>query len=493
MFYARPKPSPIKVYDLNAPESQFYLSKMESLNQNISEFNGRRANSMYKDSRGWTWIGMTTGLYLYRDPKAEPEVFDRKNGISNNVIHAIVEDKHHNIWISTSCGISCFLFEDDKLVFINNFNQYDNVPNESFVNCKAMCLDDGHIIMQQIDHVLTFHPDSFGIVNGRKFVKMYPKMIQVLVNGNVIEAGEMVNGNVIIDRAITRVRDLNLNSDQNTLVLTFSGLNYFRPIQTYYRVRIKNIDDKWRVYSHFDGSRMVDNRGQLHLPLVGLAPGDYQLEVQASMFPDIWEEDKPYTWFLHIDQPWWQATGVYMMMILVVLAVLIANFIVYSRNTRMRVCRNTEEGDFIRKVTYFTSRCDAYGAETLMPSDDDLFMSKRDASTRLSEEFKTLMLKLIPYIHKQNGKVSMRQLSIVGDMDIVKLYEVLSSNIYKDPRELARFFRLERAAQLLLNTDKSIEQIADECGFYTPNYFMGTFFHQYKVTPREYVADHKEK
>ena len=80
----------------------------------------------------------------------------------------------------------------------------------------------------------------------------------------------------------------------------------------------------------------------------------------------------------------------------------------------------------------------------------------------------------------------MRQLSVVGGVDIVKLYEVVSGNLYKNPREMARIINLQKAAELLRSTDMSIEQIALECKFYTPNYFIGNFFHEYKMTPQEY-------
>ena len=49
-----------------------------------------------------------------------------------------------------------------------------------------------------------------------------------------------------------------------------------------------------------------------------------------------------------------------------------------------------------------------------------------------------------------------------------------------------RISRLQRAAELLKTTDKGMKEIAAECGFYTPNYLMGCFFHQYKLTPAEF-------
>lgn len=486
VLYARPQASPFRTFDITSEEGRRYVEMMSTQEQNITEFGGRQANCMFKDSRGWTWIGTMTGLNLYHSPKDNPIVFDKKNGLVNNVIHAVVEDNHGNIWVSTSCGIACILLEKDKVVFVNNFNKDDNVPNESFLNCKAVKLPDGRIAMQGIDHVVEFNPDHFKLVNGRQPLKMYPKMIRLMVNGNYVEPHQAVDGNVVIDRAITRAKDIYLNADQNSISMVFSGLNYFRPIQTYYRVRIPEESNEWKVYSYFNGTGLVDTRGQLHMPLMGLEPGDYNIEVQSSMFPDVWAEEDPYVWTIHVNQPWWQRTGVYVVILVIILVLLVVNFVLFNRNTRMRVRRNAEEGDMIRKIKSFIERCDACDSEILMPLEEDLNGTKPSESATLSPAFIEVMLKITPYLHTQKGQVTMRQLSEAGNMDIVDFYDMMTANLYKSPRDLIRTSRIEKAAGMLKKTDKTIEEISTACGFYTPNYFMGSFFHRYKLTPREY-------
>lgn len=487
VLYARPLASPIKAYTWDNPLATKYAAMMEYQSQNITEFNGKRANCMYTDSRNWTWFGTTTGLYLYRTPKSEPEVFNKKNGLFNEVIHSVVEDKNHNIWLSTSCGISCILFEGDKAVFVNSYNEEDNVPNESFINCKAICLDDGTIAMQAIDHVVVFNPVDFKIMNSRMPLKFYPKLIRLAVNGFYVEPGKEYGGNMIVDRAISRVKEINLNADQNSVSLTFSGLNYFRPLQTYYRVRLKGLDDEWRVYSYFYGSDNVDADGRLHLVLLGLEPGDFNVEVQASMFPNEWP-GAPYVWAVHVNQPWWQTTGIYIVLLLFVLGLMVTNFIIYNKNTRMRIQRNSQESDVIRRVRSFVNRCDAIGNEPLSISLDLVYdIEKTGGSEGLSQEFIDLMMKIMPYMHDYGDQeITLRKLSEVGEMDVMKLYDITSANLYKSPRELVLQLRLLKAADLLRTTKKTIGEVADECGFSTPNYFMGNFFHHYKVTPQEF-------
>jgi AraC-like DNA-binding protein len=297
---------------------------------------------------------------------------------------------------------------------------------------------------------------------------------------------------VIIDRAITRASVINLKAEQNSISLTFSGLNYFRPLQTYYRVRMPGLDDEYRVYSYFTGSNFVDEQGKLHLPLIGLKPGHFNIEVQASMFPDIWPGE-PYIWKVYVNQPWWQATVAYFILVAVVLALLMVNFFLYNRNTRLRTRRNSEEGDIIRKIRAFVDRFDAAGLVELVPIHEEISVGTQGADANLDSEFISLMLKLIPFVQKAEGQeLTMRRLSAVCGVDVVRFYEITSTNLYKSPRRLVMLSRLQQAAALLRSTDKPVEEIARECGFHTPNFFMGSFFHQYKLTPREYREENGE-
>ena len=496
VLYARPHSLSFKAYPWSNPLALKYDAMMDTLQQNINYYEGKRANCRYVDSRGWVWIGTRVGLYMEKPGETSVELFNRARGLNNNVIHSLVEDRDHNIWAATSCGISFLLIRDGNVVFINNFTDDDNVPNESFENCKALLLKDGTIIMKAIEHVVAFKPEELQEVNEPHLVtNIRPVLTRMLVNGNTVIPMVPIEGNIIVDRALTGVRDINLKSDQNSISLAFSALNYFRPRQTSYRVRVYETGMNWTVYSSYTAD-LVDNTGVLHFPMVNLEPGDYTVEVQASMFPDIWEEDiddsQRFRWYIHVKQPWWRSTGLFYLIGLVLLAMLIINFILFNRNSRMRVRRNDMEGDILRKIRYYVDRCEAYVKKVQKPlNDDHMDGMSSDPKLMLSPEFIELMLKLMPYVSEhENKNLTMRKLCEVGDVDIVTLYEVVSGNLYKNPRELARHIKLRQATDLLSNTNLSIEEIAQKCGFYTPNYFIGNFFHEYKMTPAEYRKNH---
>lgn len=497
VLYARPHSLSFRSYAWGHELATKYAIMMDSLDQNITEFNGQRANYKVQDSRGWTWIGTRQGVFIEQPGVPEPKHFGRAQGMNNAVVHALVEDAEHNMWASTSSGITFFKVKNGEVVFVNNFTGSDNVPSESFANGKALLLADSTIVMQGIEHVVAFKPSDLYEVNEPRLVtNIKPKLVHMLVNGNMIEPGIAYDGNIITDRSLTRTEHINLKSDQNNINLVFSALNYFRPMQTYYRVRVYELDKEWKTFSCYTTS-MVDSQGMLHFPIANLKPGSYRVEVQSSMFPDMWQENIPYKdrfiWKIHVKQPWWRTTGLLVLLGLVLLTLLVINFFIYNGNTRMRERRNNTEGDIIRKIRFFAQRCEGYANQPLAPTFDDLLGKYSSAAQApLSKEFIDLMLKIMPYIASSNNRdLTMRKLSETGGMDIQHLYEVVMENLYKNPRDLALLIKLRKAAQLLQTTEKTVEEVADECGFYTPNYLMGSFFHIYKQTPLEYRQTHQ--
>lgn len=483
LLYARPFNAPFRTIHLEEPEAAQFYTLLSDL-QGIKEFNGKKANVMFIDSRRWTWVGTSTGLFLYKSPQAQPILISRRTGLLNNVIHTIIEDNMHNMWVASSYGISCMQIVDNEVKYVTSFNYEDNVPNETFIDGKALKLEDGRIVMQSLDHVVVFNPAEFHSLLSQQPIQMHPKLTSMLLNGTYVNAGTEVNGRVILTKAITRTAEINLNYDENTVTLTFSALNFARPLQTFYRVRIKELDDKWQTYAFYNSGGLVDRRGLLHMPLVGLRPGKYHIEIQASSVPDKFVGE-PYVWVVNVYEPWWRSTGLLIAMALVLLALIVVNFLLYNRNTRLRVKRNSDEGDMVRRIQNFAERCELYDKETIGYDENE--MGDADIESDLSPEFISIMAVVLPYI-KEHGanKFSIRELVSLTGEEVSSFYQIVSSGLYKNPKAMTRVLRLMKVQEMLRTTDKTIEEIADDCHFETPNYMMSSFYHRFKMTPRDY-------
>ncbi len=488
LLYSRPSNPPFIAYTWDQPEAMKYDAIMANISA-YRTFKGKTVNALLKDSRGWIWVGTPSGLHLYKKESDNlPHVFNRRDGLLNNVIHSIVEDKLHNIWVGTSYGISCLKLGDDgHLIDVLSYNQYDNVPEESFVNGKALCLPDSTIVMQSLDHVVVFNPNRMATLHSSMGFDLYPELVGLMVNGNRIRTGEELNGKVILDLALIRMKEFNFDYDQNSLSLTFSALNHFRPQQTYYRVRVKEMDNVWKIMTPYNSQGLVDSKGQYHLPLPSLKPGTYTIELQASMNIDDWETE-PREWVIHINEPWWRATGLFVLLGLVLLLLFLLNVYLYVRNANMRSHRISEEKNIIRRIKLFAEQCTHdINANMLASQEDEVSGVGNNSTNYLSEEFIQTMLKLIDFVDERRiSQLSMKMLSDKVGMDLLNFYTLINANVYKSPHELVKRVMMKRAEELLRTSGEDIADIAEKCRFSSPNYFIGTFFREYHMLPEEY-------
>ena len=489
LLYARPFPVPFKAYNWTDKRALDLSNLMDRQPAPKTEYRGKSVNCVFRDSRGWDWVGTSLGLQLYQNKNSHlPQLFTSNEGLLNNVVHCIEEDHAHHIWVGTSYGICCLVIENDKVRYINRYNQWDGVPNESFVNGRSMIQPDGEIVMQALDHVITFNPDKMKTLDDSVQFEIYPKLIRMLVNGNDLKTGEKLGGKVILDRALTRMKEINLNYDQNSVSLTFSGLNFFRPQQTYYRVRQTGPgrSGKWEVYTPYNSQGLVDRNGLLHLPMASLQPGHYTIEVQASLLPDVWETS-PYEWIINVNEPWWRTTGVMAVVCFLLLFLLMIYVLLYLRNANMRARRTSEEQSVIKRIKTFVERCDA-GNGTILEPQPEVSAGGFDISGDFSPEFIEAMAAITPTVSQKRKKpLSMRELSNMAGLKLQDFYKLIASNIYKNPRPIAMQMMLNRAADMLLkNRQKDIAEISNECGFVSPNFFIASFFHKYQKTPDQY-------
>ena len=175
----------------------------------------------------------------------------------------------------------------------------------------------------------------------------------------------------------------------------------------------------------------------------------------------------------------------YILLGIVLLTLLIANFIYYNRNTRLRIERKNSEGDIIRRIRNFVERTNDMENMELSITRDEI-LGSNESGGALSEKFIDIMLDIVPYV-KEHRDVTMKNLCDITNVSMLELYDAISSDLYKNPRQLILASRLNKASEMLSKGDKSVEQVARECGFSTPNYFIACFFHKYKKTPSAYA------
>jgi AraC-like DNA-binding protein len=312
---------------------------------------------------------------------------------------------------------------------------------------------------------------------------LYPKLTRLIVNGREMKPGMALDDRVILENAPARTWRITVDYNQNSLLLFFSGLNFLRPMQTYYRYRVKGLIDDWQVMSFFNSDGMVDEQGILRLPLVGLKPGYYELEMQVSMSPEYWPQD-PFVWTVNVEEPWWRTTGLYVLLGLLFAILVIFNFYYYNRNIHLRINLINDEAELQHRIMTYVVRSKSLEDEILTP-----FSIQKDGSTHVDPVFADIMMKIVPFVQQCREKevgYSMQQLADVAGVTLQQLYQQLSIHLNESPRLMMLRLRLTKVANMLAETDLPKERIAEELGFVSPNYMIASFFHYYRQTPDDY-------
>lgn len=492
LLYSKYIKSPFNVMTWDNPLSVKYAEMMDKVCTYDMLVKGHRLNCTYKDSRGWIWVGSLNGLYYFKPGQKDSICVKKEDGMVNDVVHSIIEDGKHNIWVSTSNGIVGLVIKNGKVTFVNSFINSDGIPAEAFVNGRAMRLDDGTIVMQALDHVVSFNPMKMSIMEGNNIL-LHPKFVRLQVNGTNIFAGTEIDGRVVTEKAISRLNTIELPSTQNSLSLKFSSLNYFRPIQTYYRYRVSGLQDKWVMLSYYNSRGLVDKNGILHLPLIGLKPGNYMVEVQASMYPGKWTTP-PVKVVVKIKEPWWRTTGLTLLISGVFLILIIWNIVIFSGNSRLKMKRNVSEVELFRRIDGFISRAESCRMEKQTRRSVNDESEDVTSGADLDKDAVELLMELVPY--SRNGKLDhnvLVQLAMKKRIKLTDIYDIITNNIFRSPALLTMAMLLEKASRDLIESGMTVEEIAEKNNFASPNYFIAMFFRRYGMTPLQWRSEGKGK
>lgn len=492
LLYSKYIKSPFNVMTWDNPLSVKYAEMMDKVCTYDMLVKGHRLNCTYKDSRGWIWVGSLNGLYYFKPGQKDSICVKKEDGMVNDVVHSIIEDGKHNIWVSTSNGIVGLVIKNGKVTFVNSFINSDGIPAEAFVNGRAMRLDDGTIVMQALDHVVSFNPMKMSIMEGNNIL-LHPKFVRLQVNGTNIFAGTEIDGRVVTEKAVSRLNMIELPSTQNSLSLKFSSLNYFRPIQTYYRYRVSGLQDKWVMLSYYNSRGLVDKNGILHLPLLGLEPGNYMVEVQASMYPGKWTTP-PVKVVVRIKEPWWRTTGLTLLISGVFLILIIWNIVIFSGNSRLKMKRNVSEVELFRRIDGFISRAESCRMEKQTRRSVNDESEDVTSGADLDKDAVELLMELVPY--SRNGKLDhnvLVQLAIKKRIKLTDIYDIITNNIFRSPALLTMAMLLEKASRDLIESGMTVEEIAEKNNFASPNYFIAMFFRRYGMTPLQWRSEGKGK
>lgn len=277
--------------------------------------------SVLRTSESDIWVGTEGGGFshgVFSDSGLVFTTYDESDGLSNNVVKAIVEDDSGDLWISTNRGLNKFVRETGQFVV---FNVNDGLPSDYFTNA-ALKLSDNRILLGGNKGLTLFDPENIS----QDTVSPIPEIGSFQLSYETVYPLEKINNRVVLERSVSETGQMILDYRQNTFSFELLALYYTDPHTAMIKYRLRGYDKDWIYY----------NKGHHTANYANVRPGKYTLEFDVANRHGNWS-DHPRTVSLTIKPPVWGTVYAY---ILYVLALASIVFLLYRNSRRILMLKH---------------------------------------------------------------------------------------------------------------------------------------------------------
>jgi signal transduction histidine kinase/ligand-binding sensor domain-containing protein/DNA-binding response OmpR family regulator len=256
------------------------------------------SRSFMEDSEKRCWIATSDkGIALYSKENGPVKYYGENEGLSNNQALRILEDDNHNLWISTSNGLSKFDTEKEQF---RNFTSKDGLRNDYFNYGAAYKAKNGELLFGGISGFNMFNPND--ILAEDLNVPLVFTELRIFNKPVMIGDGK----DAILKQSISETSHLILDYDQNVFTLEFAALDFINSSSNLYSYYLEGFDKGWNEQSSARTATYTN-----------LNPGDYTLRIKR-MLPGNTSTDKELVLNITILPPFWKTWWFRGIMILVI-------------------------------------------------------------------------------------------------------------------------------------------------------------------------------
>jgi ligand-binding sensor domain-containing protein/signal transduction histidine kinase/DNA-binding response OmpR family regulator len=278
--------------------------------------------TLFIDSKQHLWIGTEGGGLSYFDRKTNKfYAINEREGLANNVVHAINEDKGGNIWVSTNRGLFKIEFKNFTLPFkssdlsISNYSVTDGLQSNQFSSNSTVRDDQGQLLFGGINGISYFDPYKISINKFKPPVVFTDFLIRNKSVSITDEESPLKN-------QINETDEITLTHDQGFISFRFAALNYISADKNQYAYKMEGFkdDDDW----HYVGSQRMAT-------FTNLNAGTYYFKVKAANNDGLWNTSIK-SIKLIVLPPWWKTWWAYLIYTLII-GSLLYTFYYYSFKT----------------------------------------------------------------------------------------------------------------------------------------------------------------
>lgn len=302
------------------------------------KFCSNEIRSLYRDHKGRMWVGTSGAGFNLCEPtdnysSLKYKHYGTSEGLANDVVQAILEDKVGQLWIATEYGISKF-----------------NPSNHSFENYFFSSYTLGNVYSENSACVGADGKLLFGTNYGLTVIdpKKVPsnESFPPVVFTNLYVNGTQVNPEMIdspLKQSLAYSEEITLRYFQNSFLLDFSTFDYSDSGQTKYIYWLENYDKGWSDPSPLNFASYKY-----------LNPGTYVLHVKSCNGAGVWNEGETVLQIVIVPPFWKTGWAILGYIVLLLLALFFAYRIARDFNL-LRNRMNVEKQLTEYKLVFFTN------------------------------------------------------------------------------------------------------------------------------------------
>ena len=268
------------------------LNRLNRQSEEFTRYQNRRGDqkslsnvailSIHQSRDGTIWVGTAGGGLNRYDLMTDTfSSFTEKDGLPNNVIYGILEDRENHLWLSTNYGLSRF---NPQLNQFRNYTVSDGLQSNEF-NSNA------YAITQRGEMY-------FGGINGLNFFNPLSATTDTYIPPIVLTSLTQNGEPITTDVRVESLQELTLKWPLNSFEFEFAALAYGQPVKNQYAYMLENFDEEWNLIGAKHSSRYTNLPGGTYTLLLKGSNSDGMwnetpLRVKVTVIPPIWQTN----WF----------------------------------------------------------------------------------------------------------------------------------------------------------------------------------------------------
>jgi ligand-binding sensor domain-containing protein/signal transduction histidine kinase/DNA-binding response OmpR family regulator len=352
------------------------LIKVDKINKRHERFAiGNAVRAIYEDKFGILWIGTEgNGLLKFNRKSHSFTGYTDANGLASNSVLNIMEDSHHNLWMSTFNGISKLNVQRTSF---KNFYESDGLQSNQFNYNAALITQSGEFLFGGLKGFNIFYPDHI------TFNIAMPKLQLTGMKINNIPIEQ--SGDFTSNQSLFTLDNITLPYNKAVISVDFAALEYSAPDKIAYAYYLEGWDKGWNEV----GKLRTANYSRLN-------EGDYILRIKSTNIEGIWNTTERVI-HIHVLPPWYRSWWAYSLYVISLFAAIYLYLFYKIRQSRL---------EYEIKIAHLDAE-----------KEKELNEKKLSFFTNISHEFRTPLTLIINPIKElmKNGE----KMTNAGELNVV--------------------------------------------------------------------------